>query len=522
MYYLGKIFNRKYSLIYLFFALYILVNLMYLTRFPFVHSDESWLSGLARNMAEKGSFSVTEAFFDLYVRNPHAIKIVFHSMQIVFMKIFGYQLFSFRLLSFIFGMLVLLYQNKLSKVIFGSKAIALLTVVLLSLDVQFIYASHFARQEIVMLFVLVFGLNFYFKHIEYHEVKHDLMLGALIGLSIGLHPNSFIISLVFGSIYLYYIFITKRLKFSSLIRFILTVAIFAAAFVLLSLYFDPNFFSNYAKYGEQFNVAEPITSKFMEVKYFYLKLFYGVSGTYYTPDIRLQFFLFPLVFTASLFKLAKRKGTKESEMIAAVIIAIIVINLGIIIIGRYNQTSIVFIFPLFYILAGYTLVGLKGYFKWVTAALIAVVMCINTVYNVLPYAGHSYDNYLHEIAKAVNTDETVLANLNSEYYFKNGKLFDYRNLALLRDNNMTFKEYIRRNKIQYIIYPEEMDLIYRLQPKWNGLYGELQYYDEMQAFFTDNCSLVHEFTDRVYGIRIVRYINLNDWNIKIFKVLQYE
>lgn len=522
MYYLRKIYNRKYSLIYLFFALYILINLMYLTRFPFVHSDESWLSGLARNMAEKGSFSVTETFFDLYIRNPHAIKIVFHSMQIVFMKIFGYQLFSFRLLSFIFGILVLFYQHKLSKVIFGSKAIALLTAVLLSLDVQFIYASHFARQEVIMLFVLVFSLNFYLKHIEDHGVKHDIMLGAIIGLSIGVHPNSFIISLVFGSIYLYYIFIAKRLKFSSLTLFILTVAIFAAIFIILSLHFDPNFFSNYAKYGEQFDIAAPITSRFMEVKDFYLKLFYGVSGTYYTPDIRLQFFLFPLVAAASLFKLVKDKRTQESEMISAVIIAIIAVNLGIIIIGRYNQTSIVFIFPLFYILTGYTFVGLKGYFKWVSAALIAVVICMSTVYSVLPYAGNSYDNYLNEISTAVKKDETVLANLNTEYYFNNGRLFDYRNLAFLRDNNITFNDYIRRNKIQYIIYPEEMDLIYNLKPKWDGLYGELQYYDEMQAFFKDNCSLVHEFTDRVYGIRIVRYMNLKDWNIKIYKVLRYE
>jgi hypothetical protein len=121
----------------------------------------------------------------------------------------------------------------------------------------------------------------------------------------------------------------------------------------------------------------------------------------------------------------------------------------------------------------------------------------------------------------VKKDETVLANLNTEYYFNNGRLFDYRNLAFLRNNNITFKEYIRRNKIQYIIYPEEMDLIYSLRPKWDGLYGEIQYYDEMQVFFKDNCSLVHEFTDRVYGIRIVKYMNVKDWNIKIYRVLKY-
>lgn len=43
---------------------YFSINLYFLTDFPFVHSDESWLSGLSRNILEKGSFGVTEAFFD--------------------------------------------------------------------------------------------------------------------------------------------------------------------------------------------------------------------------------------------------------------------------------------------------------------------------------------------------------------------------------------------------------------------------------------------------------------------------
>ncbi|KPU45320.1 dolichyl-phosphate-mannose-protein mannosyltransferase [Oxobacter pfennigii] len=510
--------DKKYTL-YFFIVIYISINLMYLKRFPFVHSDEPWLSGLARNMSESTSFSVTEAFFDLYIRNPHAIKIFFHSMQILFMKIFGYGIQSFRLLSFLFGLLVLYYQYKLAEFIFRCQKKAYLAVLFLALDVQFIYASHFARQEIIVLFVLIYGLYYYIKNIENHKSKHDVLIGTIIGLSIGLHPNSFVISLPFGIIYLYDIFVCKRLKIKNFLIYVVIVSVFAALFILLSLSFDTGFFSNYAAYGEQFDILAPVTSKFMEVKEFYLKLFYGISGTYYTPNIRIQFFIFPVALVASLYKIWRNKKSHDNQKIAAIILSIIAVNAGIILIGRYNQTSIVLIFPLFYILAVNALWSLRRYYyKRAAASILATVLCGFTIYNALPYINSSYDNYLKEISKAVKKDDKVLANLNAEYYFENGKIFDYRNLAFLKENNMNFEDYIYSREIKYIVYPEEMDFIYNQRPKWDGLYGELYYYEDMQEFIKNSCTLVYEFSDRVYGMRIARYINTRDWSIKIYRV----
>ena len=85
MEFIKKSFSKNKILIILLF-IYFLVNLSFLTHFPFIHSDESWLSGLSRNILETKNFSSTETFFDLYLRNPHAIKIIFHSIQIMFIK----------------------------------------------------------------------------------------------------------------------------------------------------------------------------------------------------------------------------------------------------------------------------------------------------------------------------------------------------------------------------------------------------------------------------------------------------
>jgi len=493
---------------------------MYLTRYPFVHSDESRLSGLSRNIFEERSYGVTETFFDLYPRYPHAIKSIFHTVQIIFIKIFGYKIFSVRLVSLIFALATLYYFYRLCKTLFKSKKLAFLATTFLSIDIQFIYASHFARQEIVLLFVLVLALNHYFKNMETHRLKNDLIIGALIGLSIGIHPNSFIIFLPFLFIYLYQVFITKKLKLKNFAYFGLTITGFALIFIAISLSFNSNFFHDYLAYGEQFGVKDPVTSKILQIKYFYQKLYYGVSGTYYTPNIKFQFFLFGTVFSLSIVKLIFTED-ENKDKILAIILSILAINIGTILIGRYNQTSIVFQFPLFYLLVAYLLKDLEYLPAMLFSIVLITILGFSTAKNVEPYVDNSYDNYLKEISNVVKKEEVVLANLNCEFYFDNEKLYDYRNLAHLKEKGLTFEEYIKNNKIAYIIYPEEMDFIYEESPKWDGLYGAVsEYYLEMNKFLKENCELSYEFEDKTYGIRIARYVNEKPWKIKIYKVRQ--
>lgn len=514
--------NRLFSNKYIFaaiIALYIAISLATLTRFPFVHSDEPWLSGLSRNIMEKGDYSVTEDFFDLKERHPHAIKIIFHTIQILFMKIMGYNIFTFRLISLCFGLLTLYFTYRLGTVVLGTQRGALAAAALLAVDVQFIYASHFARQEIIILFLLVLGMWYKLKNAEASSLKHDAVVGVIIGLAIGIHPNSFIISLPFGLIYLYEILILKRRRLRSLITYVSTVACFALFFVSLSLYFDPNFITNYSKYGNSFDVFDPITSKLGEVKYFYLKLFYGVSGTYYTPDIRFQFFLFGAALIISAYKLIKGRSISGSQgRIMAILLALLAVNSGIIIIGRFNQTSIVFLFPLFYLLVAYAMEGLSSRYRQAVTAILFAALVFFTVSNYMEFRDNSYSSYLAEFSRTIAAKDKTLGNLNSEYYFDNGSLYDYRNLEFLKDNNISFAEYIRKNNIKYIIYSEELDLIHELRPKWDGIYGPMDYYDDMKAFLEKSCTLVHEFTDSYYGIRIVRYMGTKDWKIRIYRV----
>ena len=517
MEFIKKAFNKNKILIILLF-IYFLVNLIFLTQFPFIHSDESWLSGLSRNILESKNFSSTETFFDLYPRNPHAIKIIFHSIQIIFINLIGYTIFSVRLISTIFGLLVLYYFYKLCVEIFNSSIKSTIATIFLAIDIQFIYASHFARQEIVILFVFICALYFFYKNIDNHTIKQDLILGCIIGISIGIHPNSFIISLPFIAIYLYYILFSKKLKLFNLMTYCLILVVFCGIFVLLSLSFNPNFINDYFNYGKQFKVHYSLSGKINEFKYFYEKLYYGISGTYYTPNIKLQFFIFISSFIITILKLFITKDKIKNQQIISILLSITFLNIGIILIGRYNQTSIIFQFPLFYILITYLLENLSTYCKYIVVLGLALLISMNTFTNIYPYINGDYNNYLNNISKTVEKDDVVLANLNSEFYFHNDRLHDYRNLAYLKENNMTFKDYVYKYKIKFIIYPEEMDVINSESPRWDAFYGRLTYYNEMNLFLENNCTLVNEFGDKTYGTRIARYINEKDWTIKIYKV----
>lgn len=175
-----------------------LVSLCFLERFPFVHSDESWLAGLSRGMLKTGSIGATEPFFDLKPRYPHAIKTLFHLMQMGMISAFGYSLAAVRLLSWAGGAAALWFCFLTGSRFLGSEKKGFFLMALFSADIQFLYASHFARQEILLCLVQWVCLWILFSPGGFYHPKGALALGLCTGLSVGLHPNSFLVGAMNG------------------------------------------------------------------------------------------------------------------------------------------------------------------------------------------------------------------------------------------------------------------------------------------------------------------------------------
>lgn len=521
--------------------LYLIITITNLELFPFVHSDEPWLSGLTRNMMTTKSIYSTETFFDLYPRFPHSIKLIFHVFQMPFILLFGYQVFSVRLLSVIFGLCSLVLFYKISVKMLASHLYALSATLLLSLNIQFIYASRFARQEIVMVFFFLLAFVHYVNHKNKSLTTHDsaniatqdtgkkmtmkslysklnphLLLGLIIGTSIGIHPNSFLIAIAFGMLYLGDI-LRHNKRMRDLIILVTTTGIVGGLFVILSFIGDSDFINHYTRYGNTLGVSATFIDKVLTLPDYYLKLYQGISGTYYTPPIYVYFILFAIITLVAIIYIGT---TRQYKVVLDLLLCIIGITIGSIIIGRYNQTSIIFIFPFFYLL-GFVLLkkGLESYkqlIPWVLASCI-LISGYSNYQEMKPYMAYSYRDYLQELS-VIPPSAKTLGNLNMEFYFKNGALYDYRNLTHLEENNMDFGAYIHQNNIDYIIYTEELDYLHR-NPNWQVLYGEdTYYYEDMLQFIENSCTLVDTFTNPVYGIRIPKYMFDYDWEIRIYKV----
>lgn len=503
-----KRFTHKWIFIYL--GVYFALNLLFLDAYPFMHSDESWLSGLTRAMMHQG-FGTTEPFFDLLPRYPHAIKILFHTIQMPFITIGGYNLFAMRLLSLIFGILTLYVFYRLCVLLFKCNVKALVMTAILSLDVQMIYASHMARQDIIITFGIVLVLYYILCSANEWSIKKDITAGIIVGLFIGIHPNSLMIALAAGGLYLY-LLIKKKLRIKNLLTLIGTVTLFAALFVGISYSFDGHFLPHYLKFGSTLGVNMTLFEKIRYLPNYFLKLFVRVSGTYYTPPIQLQLILFGIgVLGAAIIAWFKRDALK-------LLLPLLGVVGGIVLIGRYSQPAVVLIFPLCWLIVFWLADRLPKLWRIITYVLFGTAMLVNSALAIVSEVNNDYDEYITNIEQVVPSDSRVLANLNTAYAFDFGVLRDVRNLEFLDDKKLTFEEYIEEQDIKYIIYSEEMDFIYQKRPVWNIIYGNVHpYFQEMKQFLSEDCTAVASFTSP-YAMRIVKYAYEQQWAVTIYRV----
>ncbi|KNZ43384.1 ArnT family glycosyltransferase [Acetobacterium bakii] len=513
-----KIFQPP-NLIYLYLIVYFLVNLAFLTDFPYVHSDEPWLSGLSRAILSNQDISLTEPFFDAYERNPHAIRLLFHLLQGGFMQVFGYNILTFRLISLLFSLGTLYFFYRLCLVVLQSPKAALLTMVVLSIDLQYLYASHFARQEIIIVFALVLSAYLLLNRIENHRYSQDIAIGTVIGLSIGIHPNSFIIALTIGLAYLFFAH-KKKIHLKNLLLLIGVTILFCLIFVGISLYMDPSFLTHYSEHGKNFGVFSGFWNKCRDFGLFYQALFNQESLTYYMPDIRFQLLLFALILAVAVVYFLKNKNAGLLAKLKPIAIMVAGINLGILIIGRFNVTSAVLIFPFMILMTAILLEHWDKKKRLLT--LFVIIITLNTIVHIKPNESQ-YHDYLNRISQVVSENDVVLGNLNSEYAFDNNHFFDYRNLQFLDEQGIRFKDYIVSRNITMIIYYEELDYIYDNNPAYNGMYGDLtDVHEEMQDFLYSHCEEIYSFNDATYGTNLAPLIDERPWQVRIFKVKEIQ
>ncbi|MEG1942351.1 MAG: hypothetical protein RR049_00925, partial [Angelakisella sp.] len=294
-----------------------------------------------------------------------------------------------------------------------------------------------------------------------------------------------------------------------LLIYIAVTACFAAVFVAVSYSFDPHFIRDYLAYGQgEFELLVPLGEKAAGLGGFFSRLFRRESGTYYLPDIRFQLLLFPLSAVCCLaFALAMRKDKPEAaERLFTLLGGGAGILAGMVLIGRYNQTGILLLFPIGWLMTAFAckLFGERAE-KLLLCGILAVVLGLS-IYNIKPWlALPTYESYKEQLAAAVPKDARVLGNLNTDFYFDNDCLRDYRNLPFALQKG-SLEAYLEADKIEYILYSDELDYLYEHRPYYNVIYGNIMFRDELKRFCKESCTEVGQFQSVAYGARIMELV----------------
>ena len=522
-----KINARK--VVYLFILLYFAVNLLTLMDFPFIHSDELWLRGLTDEMLFKRSFLVTEPFYDLYPRVIHPFRWFFHSLQALFFLCLGSSIFTARLLSLVSGASALFVFHLILEEQLESKNTAVLATMALGLNVQFLYSARFGRQDMLLLLFLLLNYYFAITTTAWKKGRASFLLSLLLLVSIGIHPNSFLIGLVTAGVLLVQALHKKR----PLQDFLLLVGITTLGvvlYLLIGYQWNPNLLSSYFQYGSSLGIDTQMTGRLEGFYWYWYKLFHRIGGTYDLFDIQIELVMLAVFLVLPLQTLLKKfASTQKKDGIIFPHMALICLMMGLLVIGRYNQTAVVFVIP-FILMVAFSLLETLS-FPWCQSkmsflAILAVLAGISmnlhgdlSEYQASRPYQTSYETMISAVDRLVPDDSAVLANLNLMDAFSPHKIYDIRNLGYLEESGISLQKYIDQRGIRYIILHEEMEYIRKTSPRWDFLYVNGSYMEELFAYIENHTELVGEVDNPIYAMRISRYSGTYPWKTRIYKIL---
>jgi 4-amino-4-deoxy-L-arabinose transferase-like glycosyltransferase len=189
-----------------------------LTKRPW--SDEGWFANAPLNLVTKGWMGTTvveqagHPFLNGIDRYTYWVMPLHLLLQAAVYKIFGFSVLTMRSISLLFGLVALGSWFLIMKALSQSNRIAVLTVVLLALDYNFIMSSSFGRFDMMCAALGAAGLAAYLALRERHLTYAILVSNCLVVAS-GMTHHLGILGL-FGLIFLILFFDRKRLKWRHL------------------------------------------------------------------------------------------------------------------------------------------------------------------------------------------------------------------------------------------------------------------------------------------------------------------
>lgn len=503
--------THKYTIIVLLILIvYLILNSLTLMAFPTVHSDELWLKGIANEMITQQSFRVTEPFFDAYPRVVHPFRWLYNGVLIPFLQIYDHVMMV-RLVSLLFATMSLWLFYKIIKLQFKSSLLACLGLSALALNIQLIYSSHMGRQETMVLFFICLGYYWFLQK------KSSIHYTLLVLLAMGVHPNSFILGVILSGL-LFYQAIFDRSQWKTLFQFLGLTGVVLMLYVIVGKWLNPNFISEYMAFGTSLGIEGPTLNRFEGFYWYFYKLYHQIGGTYDLFNIKIHLIITGLLCFGWTPLILYSLYKKTPKYHSGAYVSLISICIALLLIGRYNQTAILFIMPFMILLVLETFRPHK--YVWLIPLILVIFTGSNLIQNRAAYERQrfyqlSYQDMVTTLSSALPDDAVVFGNLNGLEAFNGHSFYDVRNLASITTDLTT---YFKDRGITHVILHDEMDYIARNSETWGFLYGNLDHYDALKALLQSQGTLIETFENPLYAMRISKYSGTYPWETKIYKL----
>lgn len=485
---------------------YVLLSAISLGWFPFIHSDEVWLASLTREMAATRSLAATEPFFELTPRHPHAIKTLYHLLQLPFVAA-SFTPVAARLPSAVAGLAVVVLTWRVLRRLAVPQFWALTASTAAGLDAALLAAAHTARQEALLLAMMMLGLWLLTPGMNEavsgsmwdNRTRRVTAAACVVAAGVFVHPNALLLALGL---------LPWLHSGREVLRSVLIVAAAGLLAVGASLLMDPDFVRNYLAFGDAVGVTSRPLERVFRFNRFLERLWNRTAGTYYLPPFRLQMLLvLPLAFgglaAGGLTRRHKKAGDTGDEAAAGIphgagqagaaaraAASLLLVTAGILLIGKNSPPSAVFVTPWLYLLLGLLAAltapavvaagpgrVLRGLAVGAGVALVLLngLTLRAELAHMRPHAQHSYrllGQRLNAHIESAGLDTApVLANLNLGFILQHHDLLAYRDFGALERGSSILPVLAERGVRLVLLPREELELILAERPVWNDVYG---------------------------------------------------
>ncbi|SIQ33252.1 hypothetical protein SAMN05920897_10744 [Alkalispirochaeta americana] len=529
---------------------YLGLHLWSLPWFPFVHSDEAWLASLSRTIWLEKNLAATEEFFLLTPRHPHAIKTLYHLIQGPLVSRW-WTIGAARAPSLAGGLITVALLGLVLRreKIFPPVAVAL--TLAFALDPLLFAASHLARQEALLLAALAGGI----------AAGSALVAGIILGLAVFIHPNSFVAA---AAVLPWVVYRSRPGRMVRDLAIYLGMLALAGTLALaLSLFWDPQFFSNYLAFGRSVGVTAHPLVRLREAVNFIIKMSQRIAGTYYLPPSLIQLAALGIATPLAL-ALSAWRGIpgKSRRLLRTCAFSSLFTAAALVIIGKYSPPSTVFLLPgLYYTLGALAGAVAKGWprrgvrllltglglgLAGITGTLVTTELIEMFPARVVPedhgrgadvrgldsdstctytytYT-YTYTEYLARINSSVPPGAPVLASLNSAFAFEPGQLRVFRDLESLDPLEGSLERFLLEQRVEWVVIPrEELALVYRERPLWNQVYGNPhRFYRELEELLERRGQVQDSFLAPWYGARLIPLASRIDPRVVIYRLVPPE